>query len=60
MLGVVEFACGGRCPGSDESDFTTYDEWTVKKGVVYRVKCESTDKYDDGIVYTRTAYSDPF
>ena len=46
--------------GSDESDFTTYDEWTVKKGVVYRVKCESTDKYDDGIVYTRTAYSDPF
>ena len=46
--------------GSNKSSVLTYDEWTVKKGVVYRVKCVSTDKYDDGIEYKRTAYSDPF
>ncbi len=46
--------------GSNRTGVLTYDEWTVKKGVVYRVKCVSTDKYDDGIEYKRTAYSDPF
>lgn len=46
--------------GSNKNSVLTYDEWTVKKGVVYRIKCVSTDKYDDGIEYTRTTYSDPF
>ena len=46
--------------GSGKSGLLTYEEWTVKKGAVYRVKCESTDIYNDGIQYTRTAYSDPF
>lgn len=46
--------------GSNRSGYLTYDEWTVKKGGLYRVKCTSTDKYDDGIAYTSTTYSDPF
>lgn len=46
--------------GSNKSSVLTYDEWTVKKGVVYRIKCVSTDKYDSGIEYTATAYSEPF
>lgn len=46
--------------GSNKSSVLTYDEWTVKKGVVYRIKCVSTDKYDEGVEYKRTAYSDPF
>lgn len=46
--------------GSNKSGVLTYDEWTVKKGVVYRIKCVSTDKYDSGVEYTRTTYSDPF
>lgn len=46
--------------GSNKSGVLTYDEWTVKKGVVYRIKCVSTDMYDSGIKYKRTSYSDPF
>ena len=46
--------------GSNKSGVLTYDEWTVKKGVVYRIKCVSTDKYDSGIEYTKTTYSEPF
>ena len=45
---------------SNEYGVLTYDEWKVKNGVVYRIKCVSTDKYDDGIEYKRTTYSDPF
>ncbi len=45
--------------GSNKSSVMTYDEWTVKKGVVYRLKCVSVDKYD-GIQYSNTSYSDPF
>lgn len=48
-----------RYYGSDKSSVMTYDEWTVKKGVVYRIKCVSVDKYD-GIEYSSTSYSDPF
>lgn len=48
-----------RYYGKNESSVLTYDEWTVKKGDLYRVKCISTDRYD-GIEYTRTCYSDPF
>lgn len=45
--------------GSKKSNVLTYDEWTVKKGIVYRLKCVSVDKYD-GIQYSSTSYSDPF
>ena len=45
--------------GSNKKVVTTYDEWTVKKGIVYRIKCVSIDKYD-GIQYSSTTYSDPF
>ncbi|MCI5687074.1 MAG: hypothetical protein MR303_01025 [Emergencia sp.] len=48
-----------RYSGSDRLSVTTYDEWTVKKGVVYRIKCVSVDKYDS-IEYSSTTYSDPF
>lgn len=46
--------------GINKTYVSTYDSWTVKKGVVYRIKCVSTDKYDSGISYTQTNYSDPF
>lgn len=46
--------------GSNKSGVLTYDEWAVKKGVVYRIKCVSTDSYDSGISYTDTTYSNPF
>ncbi len=46
--------------GSNRDGYLTYDEWTVKKGGLYRVKCASTDKYDRGVAYTSTTYSDPF
>lgn len=45
--------------GSNKSTVITTDEWTVKKGVVYRLKCVSVDKYN-GIQYSSTDYSDPF
>lgn len=45
--------------GKSKSSVLTYDEWKVKKGGLYRIKCTSTDKYD-GIQYTQTNYSDPF
>lgn len=48
-----------RYYGADKSSVMTYDEWTVKSGVVYRIKCVSVDKYD-GIEYSSTNYSDPF
>lgn len=48
-----------RYYGTKDSSVLTYDEWTVKKGDIYRIKCISTDRYD-GIEYTRTCYSDPF
>ncbi len=48
-----------RYRGTNRKGYLTYDEWTVKKGVVYRVKCVSTDTYP-GISYTSTTYSDPF
>lgn len=48
-----------RYYGSNKSAVLTHDEWTVKKGVVYRIKCVSVDKYD-GIEYSSTTYSDPF
>lgn len=46
--------------GSNSTSVLTYDEWKVKKGAVYRIKCVSTDRYDSGIEYKRTTYSDPF
>ena len=46
--------------GSNKTSVFTDDTWTVKKGVVYRIKCVSTDEYDSGISYTQTNYSDPF
>lgn len=46
--------------GSNKSSVMTYDTWTVKKGIVYRIKCVSTDKYDSGLVFKYTNYSDPF
>jgi len=46
--------------GSNRDGYLTYDEWTVKKGGLYRVKCVSTDKYDRGVSYSSTTYSDPF
>ncbi len=46
--------------GSNKSSVLTYDEWTVKKGALYRIKCESTDIYNEGIQYSLTTYSDPF
>lgn len=48
-----------RYYGKNERSVLTYDEWTVKKGDIYRIKCISTDRYE-GIEYTRTCYSDPF
>lgn len=48
-----------RYRGTNRDGYQTYDEWTVKKGVVYRIKCVSVDKYT-GISYTSTTYSDPF
>lgn len=48
-----------RYYGSNKASVITYDEWTVKAGVVYRLKCVSVDKYD-GIEYSSTNYSDPF
>lgn len=45
--------------GSKKSNVLTYDEWTVKKGIVYRIKCVSIDKYNE-IQYSSTSYSDPF
>ncbi|MEY8369539.1 hypothetical protein AALA24_12360 [Anaerovoracaceae bacterium 42-11] len=49
-----------RYYGADKVSVLTYDEWTVKKGVVYRIKCVSTDEYNRGSKYTSTTYSDPF
>ena len=49
-----------RYYGADKVSVLTYDEWTVKSGVVYRIKCVSTDEYDRGTKYTSTSYSDPF
>lgn len=49
-----------RYYGSNKSAVLTHDEWTVKSGVVYRVKCVSIDEYDRGTKYTSTSYSDPF
>ena len=46
--------------GSNKKVVTTYDEWNVKSGVVYRLKCVSVDEYDRGRKYTSTSYSDPF
>ena len=46
--------------GTNEDGILTYDEWTVKSGVVYRIKCVAVDKYDSGITFTDTSYSDPF
>ncbi|MEY8366986.1 hypothetical protein AALA22_15250 [Anaerovoracaceae bacterium 41-7] len=46
--------------GSNKKTVLTYDEWTVKKGIVYRIKCVATDEYDRGSKYTSTFYSDPF
>lgn len=46
--------------GTNEHNVLTYDEWTVKSGVVYRIKCVAVDKYDSGIMFTDTSYSDPF
>lgn len=48
-----------RYYGSNKKVVTTYDEWTVKKDILYRIKCVSVDKYD-GIEYSSTTYSDPF
>ena len=48
-----------RYYGQNDRSVLTYDEWAVKKGDLYRIKCISTDRYD-GIEYTRTCYSDPF
>lgn len=48
-----------RYTGTKKDGILTYDEWAVKKGDIYRVKCISTDRYS-GIEYTRTSYSDPF
>ncbi len=45
--------------GTKKASVLTYDEWTVKKGIVYRIKCVSVDKYD-GVQYSSTTYSDPF
>ena len=45
--------------GKNKRSVLTYDEWNVKKGGLYRIKCTSIDKYD-GIQYSRTNYSDPF
>ena len=46
--------------GSNKYSILTYDTWTVKKGVVYRIKCVSTDSYDNGLSFTDRTYSDPF
>lgn len=46
--------------GTNKDSVMTYDTWTVKKGVVYRIKCVSTDSYDSGLSFTQTNYSDPF
>ncbi len=46
--------------GTNKNSVLTYDTWTVKKGIVYRIKCVSTDKYDSGLEYSHTNYSDPF
>lgn len=46
--------------GSNSTYVSTYDTWNVKKGIIYRIKCVSTDEYDSGASYTQTAYSDPF
>ncbi len=46
--------------GTNKNSIMTYDSWTVKKSVVYRIKCVSTDKYDSGLTFTDTNYSDPF
>lgn len=45
--------------GSDKKTVLTYDEWNVKKGVVYRIKCVSIDRYD-GVQFSSTDYSNPF
>lgn len=46
--------------GRNENSVLTYDTWTVKKGVLYRIKCVSTDNHNNGPDYTYTNYSDPF
>lgn len=46
--------------GSNKLSVLIDDTWAIKKGVVYRLKCVSTDKYDSGVSYSSTNYSDPF
>ncbi|MGF6377002.1 hypothetical protein M2140_002081 [Clostridiales Family XIII bacterium PM5-7] len=46
--------------GKNSMRVYTSDTWTVKKGVLYRVKCKSTDSYSNGSYFTSTNYSDPF
>lgn len=46
--------------GTNEYTVVTSDSWNVKSGVVYRIKCVSTDSYDNGSKYTTTTYSNSF
>lgn len=46
--------------GTNKSSVLTDDTWNVKDGGLYRVKCISTDSYDNGASYTYTAYSSSF
>lgn len=46
--------------GEKRSFITTYDEWQVKSGDLYRIKLTSTDWNNGDGKYVRTSYSDPF
>lgn len=46
--------------GQNRNNMTTYDEWKVKKGVLYRIALTSSDWNNGDGKYVRTTYSDPF
>ncbi|MEF9922296.1 MAG: hypothetical protein RSD90_04485 [Anaerovoracaceae bacterium] len=46
--------------GTKKQLVTVSQSWTVKKGMLYRLKIVSTDEYNNGSSYTDTTYSDPF
>ncbi len=46
--------------GQNRDTVTTYDEWTVKKGVLYRIALTSRDWNNGDGKYIRTTYSNPF
>lgn len=46
--------------GTNKQLVTASQSWTVKSGMLYRLKIVTTDEYNNGSSYTDTTYSDPF